>query len=377
MNFKEALEGIKLVLESKAVPLLVGESGIGKTSLVKKLSKDEEYYYINIDGNLLKEGEIGGLPVVQDYGDEKSLIKKTVYAAYYKFIKIDEILKNNPNQKVLLFIDEINRCEHSVQQEIMNIILNREINGYKLKDNITVIAAMNPSSKYDEFEESDYQVNDMDPAQEDRFVWIYLESDVNNWIEWGHERINGESRIHEDILGFIASFPEYLSTPNSKESIKATPRSWERVSNIYKAYIKKKTKVSRNIFYNLIRGNVGTSIAQDFINYIDESKSPLLTPEDIFANDCISEDIKDRIRKESHSRLFLSAKNILFYLENKEDRSREVEIFSEFLSLYPNDLKLGIMQNIKSDSSKKLYKEFLENTSFLENFFLMYEGIED
>ncbi|URZ00660.1 AAA family ATPase [Clostridium felsineum] len=372
MNFKEAMEGIKLVLEAKGVPLLVGESGIGKTSLVKELSKVEDYYYINIDGNLLKEGEIGGLPIVQDYENKKTLIKRTVYAAYYKFIEIDEVLKNNPNSKILLFIDEINRCEHSVQQEIMNIILNREINGYKLKDNVTVIAAMNPSSKYDEFEESDYQVNDMDPAQEDRFVWIYLDSDVNAWLEWGYE-----NKIHKDVLGFIASFPEYLSTPNSKESIKATPRSWERVSNIYKAYIEKNKAVSKNIFYNLIRGNVGTSIAQDFINYIEESKYPIISPEDIFKNNDITYEIKERVKKESHSRLFLAAKNILFHLESIENRATKIELFSQFLGLYPNDLKLGIMQNIKSDSSKELYDEFLENDSFLENFFLMYEGIKD
>lgn len=381
MNFKEAMEGIKLVLKSNSVPLLIGESGIGKTSLVKELAQNEGYYYVNIDGNLLKEGEIGGLPLVQDYekdfNGKKVLIKRTAYAEYYKFIEIDEILKENPSEKILLFIDEINRCEHSVQQELMNIILNREINGYKLKSNVHVIAAMNPSSKYDEFEDSDYQVNDMDPAQEDRFVWIYLDSDVNTWIEWGMKCVNGERRIHSEILDFIASFPEYLNTPNSKESIKATPRSWERVSNIYKIYVNEKDSISSNVFYNLIRGNVGTSIAQDFVNYIEESKRPIIKPKDVFKEDIISQKLKDRVKGESHSRLFLEAKNILFYLENKNNRKREIELFSQFLNLYPDDLKMGIMQNIKKDCSSELYKEFLENDTFLENFFSMYEEIED
>ena len=37
-------------------------------------------------------------------------------------------------RRVLLFIDEINRAEHAVQQELMNLILNREINGFSLSD---------------------------------------------------------------------------------------------------------------------------------------------------------------------------------------------------------------------------------------------------
>lgn len=376
MNFTDAMNSIKLVIKSNSVPLLVGESGIGKTALVNLFAEKENYYCVNIDGNLLKEGEIGGLPSVEKYtvNDNGKKIKKiaTVYASYFKFVEIDRVLAENPNQKILLFIDEINRCEHSVQQEIMNVILNREINGYKLHDNVTVIAAMNPSNKYDEFEDTEYQVSDMDPAQEDRFVWIYMESDVNNWIKWGMERVNGQTRIHEDIINFIASFPEYLHTPNSKESIKATPRSWVRVSDIYREYLKEKESISLNILYNVVKGNVGAAISQDFLNYIEENKNPIIKPEEIFKNDYITEELENRLKNESHSRLYLTARNALFYLSNLTQRKKEVNIFSKFLSCYPNDLKMGIMQSIKSDFDENLYNDFLNDDDFIEDFFSMY-----
>jgi ABC-type molybdate transport system ATPase subunit len=67
LNFSDALMTIDLVLKSNGVPLLVGESGIGKTALVKKIGEKNNYYVVTIDGNLLKEGEIGGLPTVVDY----------------------------------------------------------------------------------------------------------------------------------------------------------------------------------------------------------------------------------------------------------------------------------------------------------------------
>ena len=41
----------------------------------------------------------------------------------------------------------------------MNLILNREINGFSLSDQVRIIAAMNPEDSFD------YQTIDMDPAQ--------------------------------------------------------------------------------------------------------------------------------------------------------------------------------------------------------------------
>ena len=67
MNFIDTLKSVELVLASGDVPLVVGESGIGKTALAKKLSEKNGWSFIVIDGNLLKEGEIGGLPTVESY----------------------------------------------------------------------------------------------------------------------------------------------------------------------------------------------------------------------------------------------------------------------------------------------------------------------
>ena len=59
MNLKDTMLSVELVIETNEVPLIVGESGIGKTALAKTLSKDKGWSLVIIDGNLLKEGEIG------------------------------------------------------------------------------------------------------------------------------------------------------------------------------------------------------------------------------------------------------------------------------------------------------------------------------
>lgn len=361
MKFSEAINTVELVLESGSVPLIIGEAGIGKTSLVKKICNEDNYYLVNIDANLLKEGEIGGLPIV-DAG-------RTRYATHYKLIEIEKAISNNKYDGVLLFIDELNRCEHAVQQELMNLILNREINGYRLDDNVKIVAAMNPSNKYDGFEDSDYQVVDMDKAQEDRFVWIELSSDIKEWIKWA---MSGEVNIHDHIIEFLSNFPEYLNVQNSNESIMATPRSWERVAKAYNVYLKNTEAYSVDIFYNVVKGNLGVSIATDFINYIKNIRNPLIKPEDLFSYMILPMEVKEEIRGESHSRLYILAKNSIRYIdENNNEVNRK--LLSDLLTCYPKDLRLGIMKEIKCDVKEEVYMGLLYEDMFLDSFFSIYE----
>lgn len=370
MDFKEALSTVNLVLMTGEVPLLIGESGIGKTSLARELCKINNYHLVTIDGSLLKEGEIGGLPVVEKKAfisngrkEEKSITK---YATHVKLMEIDNYIKNE--ERVLLFIDELNRCEHTVQQELMNLILNREINGYNLDEDVYILAAMNPSNKYDNYEDSDYQVIDMDPAQEDRFVWIDISSNLKEWMSWAM----GKGNIHEHIIEFLSTFPEYFHTPNSLETIKATPRSWERVSKAYRVYLENKKTFSKEILYGALKGNVGQTIAQEFMAYINTLNKPIISNEEIFESKVLGFNVRERIMSENHSRMYIIAKSALNYLESLEEYEEELGVFSDLLSCYPKDLRLGIMKEIKSDHSRELYNKLLQEDKFLEAFFDIY-----
>lgn len=357
MNYSECMNAVSLVLESNEVPLIIGESGIGKTSLVKHIAEKQSYYLVTIDANLLKEGEIGGLPIVEN--------KTTIYATHHKLVEIDKALKEDKDRQVILFIDELNRCDHSVAQELMNLILNREINGYKLSDRVKVIAAMNPSSRNDGFYSSQYEVVDLDPAQEDRFVWIQLDSDIKEWIKWG---MSSDGKINEHIIEFLSSFPEYLHTPDSNETIKATPRSWERVSKSYDIYLKNKERYSFETFLNVVKGNVGSSITNDFSSFLINLKKPLIRAEQIFENDILEFELKEKIQKENHSRLYILIKNAANYLKDNNNK-RNLNLFSEVLNLYPRDLRLGVMKEIKRDYKDSIYDELLDNDKFIEAFF--------
>lgn len=374
MNFKDTLISAELVLETGEVPLIIGESGIGKTALAKKLANKNNFKLVVIDGNLLKEGEIGGLPTIESYKsiDSNGNLqekKATIYAVHTKLKEIDEEILNG--NKVLLFIDEINRCEHTVQQELMNLILNREINGYKLHNNVKILAAMNPSNKYGE--DFDYQVVDMDAAQENRFVWLNMENDYIDWISWAIE-----FGIETEVIEFISTFPEYLQKIN-EEDVRATPRSYERISKTLKLYKKKKEIIPRAVFLNVIKGNVGRVIAEEFISFIESNHEALISFEKVFCRNYIDEEVIEIIKKETHTRLYLTAINILKILESnifsfEKESSFYINRFVKFLKLYPIDLMVGIMKDMKNNYPV-IYKLALEDQEFVDAYFEAYSAI--
>ncbi|AVD37207.1 ATP-binding protein [Clostridioides difficile] len=374
MNFIDTLKSVDLILSTGEVPLIVGESGIGKTALANKLAKENDWSLVAIDGNLLKEGEIGGLPTIESYvgvnsSGYKTEKKTTVYAVHNKLREIDEEISKG--KIVLLFIDEINRCEHTVQQELMNLILNREINGYKLHDDVKILAAMNPSSKYGS--DFDYQVVDMDAAQENRFVWLNMESDHTQWIKWAIDE-----GIERKVIEFISTFPEYLHKIN-EDDVRATPRSYERVSKIYKVYKENNNSIPRAVFLNVIKGNVGKVIAEEFISFIESDSKPLISYEEVFLGESIDESIVERVKKESHTRLYLSAMNILKDLElniknDKYESNHYINRFIKFLKMYPVDLMIGIMKDIRN-SYTEVYKKAIENEEFVKSYFESYSLI--
>ena len=364
MNFIDTLKSVELVLSTGEVPLVVGESGIGKTALAKRIAKENNWSLVVIDGNLLKEGEIGGLPTVENYAGGKT----TIYAVHHKLREIDD--QRAKGNGVLLFIDEINRCEHTVQQELMNLILNREINGYKLDENVKILAAMNPSSKYGS--DFDYQVVDMDAAQENRFVWLNMEPDYNQWIKWAIE-----AGIEQKVIEFISTFPEYLNKIN-EDDIRATPRSYERVSKSYKVYKEQQDSIPRAVFLNVIRGNVGKVIAEEFVSFVESDSTPLISFEDIFEGENLKEEVIEKIKNESHTRLYISAMNILKTLDDRMKKENESSFymnrFMDFLREYPVDLMVGIMKDIKN-SYESVYKKAIDNEEFVETYFEAYSMI--
>ena len=155
--------------------------------------------------------------------------------------------------------------------------------------------------------------------------------------------------------------------------------SYERVSKSYKVYKEQKDSIPRNVFLNVIKGNVGKVIAEEFISFVESDCSPLISYEDVFSCETLSSSVIDKVKSERHTRLYLSAMNILKILESNfesDDNISENNInrFIEFLKLYPVDLMVGIMKDIKSNYIN-VYNKAIENEEFIELYFESYSMI--
>jgi MoxR-like ATPase len=272
-------------------PLLSGPHGIGKTFIVNSAAKELGGYSLTVEGGSLKEGEITGLPFASPNKEGGTEVRFVPYYSvsnimklekeYYARAKtegfldgdvkltndginvkkgdktttipqktnIDRIIHGEINQykfgeeldaetklrlvesgevqPIILFIDELNRTENQTMKELMNIVLNRNVNGYDLPWWVGIVAAVNPSSQ-----NSTYLTNEMDDAQRDRFIKIKVDAKLEDWIEYAFD-----NNLNPDIVEAIATAEDiFIHREKGHEDIDEmfpSPRSWEMVSHIY------------------------------------------------------------------------------------------------------------------------------------------------
>lgn len=159
-----------------------------------------------------------------------------------------------------------------------------------------------------------------------------MEPDYMQWLDWA-----AAHDIEPKVMEFISTFPDYLSQQN-EDDINATPRSYERISLILRVYEERRNTISKAVFYNVICGNVGKVIAQEFVNFIESDTTPLISYDDVFGVDALSQETIDKIENESHTRLYLAAKiccavSIRLWLMKKSRPSRPSTALSNIFTI--------------------------------------------
>lgn len=288
MNISSFLNVAK-VLPPQISVLLRGSTGIGKSHIVRELSKEFKVDMIDVRGSTMVEGDVSGYPDLEAM--KKSKVMTFCMPSW--FIKACR-------EPVVLFLDEFNRATPQVMQSFFQIVLDRELgndeNGvpYKLHPQTRVYAAVNAGNEYD--------VNDMDPALLRRFYVCDLESTKEDWIKWAKS-----NSVDPLIVEFIEMHGAQLNVKVSEVKpgeVFPTPASWTRLdecikyANIQLSKIAGSNKSSATL-NALSLGLVGQSAAAEFVKFI-RSYNNILTAENIL-NDL--EDYLDRIKKIDNDKL--------------------------------------------------------------------------
>lgn len=234
----------------KVAPLLPGETsvllrgahGIGKSQVVRQVAKHFNLPVTDRRLSQMSEGDMIGLPSTD--GEVTRFNPPDWYKAACK-------------SPVCLFLDELNRATPEVMQAAFQIVLDRELNGWKLHPNTRVFAAINTGGTY--------TVNEMDPALLDRFWTVDLTPDTQDWLTWAKE----SGKVHDNVVTFIAGNEKWLDPPKGGDPGAVSPsrRSWERLSNAL-CLANVAELPDDPMFYPLCLGYVGTEATIAFHGYV-------------------------------------------------------------------------------------------------------------
>lgn len=326
LRAKDLKKSLTALVETKVPTFLWGAPGIGKSSIVKQISKDMEIEFIDLRLALMDPTDLKGIP----FYDKDT---HTALWAPPAFLP--------KSGRGILFLDELNSAAPSVQSSAYQLILDRRVGEYILPDGWAIVAAGN--------RDGDRGVTYRMPAPlANRFVHFELEISVNDWKEWAYK-----SGLDESIIAYISYKNEHLFTFDAKSDVKsfATPRSWEYVANILKS------KLPKNLLLETLGGSVGREVAVSFLSFT-KVMNRLPNIENILT-------AKSKEYSNEIDVLYaLSAGLVSSYLKNPNDKYLDnllfytLEMKSEFSVMIVQDLQRYGIDMQHSDIFKEWVKKF-------------------
>jgi hypothetical protein len=322
------------ILPANTSVLIRGPHGIGKSQVVRLISRKVataeklgEYEVIDRRLSQMSEGDMIGLPSTD--GE----VTRFNPPDWYKRACV---------KPVTLFLDELNRATHEVMQAAFQVVLDRELNGWKLHPQTRVYAAVNASAEY--------TVNEMDPALLDRFWVIDLRPDTQDWLNWAR----GDGKIHGTIVDFIGQADKWLDPPKNAEAgtIHPSRRSWERLSKCLESVGVADTPDDPK-FYPLCLGYVGVDAT---IAYVDYAKSVdnRVTGKDVV--ETYTTKFREKVKRLSQDRLNGVVEKVAEYVTKNVTTlsDKQGKNLQEFMKDLPGELRVSCWSKLTAHGLDKL-----------------------
>ncbi len=208
VDFKTFVSLAPAVSAAKLPVLLRGRHGIGKSQVVYQLAASMGLPVIERRASQMTEGDLVGLPSID--GNRTSF-------------NPPDWFKEACEEPSVLFLDEVDRATLEVRQGIFELTDSRKLNGHYLHEDTIVFAAINGGEHGEQ-----YQVNEMDPAELDRWSVWDIDPTVEDWLNWGKENVDSL------VWDFINNNREHLEHKGDIEPNKRYPsrRSWKRLNDV-------------------------------------------------------------------------------------------------------------------------------------------------
>jgi hypothetical protein len=374
---------------------VVGESGIGKTSTIVELAKDNNLKFVKLNLAQIEElGDLVGFPVrqFQMYKEKKvtvkqqdnlSMVTATQRAASSSLANLNQTVTKKVGQWVdelavqeylkngykmtgknrmsycapewiadakaggILLLDDWNRADTRFIQAVMELIDRQTYISWTLPKDWHIILTANPDN-------GDYMVNSVDSAQKTRYVTANLKFDVNVWAQWAEG-----AGIDTRCINFLLLHPELVTQETNARSITTFFNAISSYENF---------EDNLSMIQMIGEGSVGDAFASMFTTFINNKLDKLVTPKDLLTHDgeqyilnelrsCIGKD--DTYRADIASTLATRLGN--YAVVYSQDNTINQKITDRLKALctkdyFTNDLKYLIVRTIFNGNKKKFNK---------------------
>ena len=278
---------------------LVGEKGIGKTSILRQIAKDRGMKFVKLNVAQLDEvGDIVGFPVKEFEAQLFSAKKnpdgtvsytpsKTVWGTEQTFNtykgKYTYTGKTRmgyakpawvPDEKdgengVLLDLDDYSRATPVFLNAMMDLILEQKYVSWSLPKNTQICLTTNPDN-------GSYNVSASDSAQEGRYLSFFIDFDLEDWGQWA-EKNNLDSRC----ISFALSYGDELFKMDDEGNSIADPRSFVMFSRMISGIKDWDKEDSQMLIRNIAKGcfkDKDNKFGQMFTTFIRNKMHLLIQP---------------------------------------------------------------------------------------------------
>ena len=368
---------------------VVGESGIGKTSTVVELAKENNLHFVKLNLAQIEElGDLVGFPVRQFQMYTEKTIKKADdlnYTAkagndlaklggtitkkvgqWVDELAVDAYLKNgykmagknrmsyaapewiaDVKQGGILLLDDWNRADTRFIQACMELIDRQQYISWSLPKDWHIMLTANPDN-------GDYNVNSLDSAQKTRYITANLKFDVNVWARWAEE-----AGIDSRCINFLLLHPELVTQETNSRSITTFFNS---ISSF------EKFEDNLSMIQMIGEGSVGDTFASMFTTFINNKLDKLVTPKDLLTHEnesyilgelrgCVGKDDTYRADIASTLATRLANYSVVYSKENTVNQ----KITDRLIALctkdyFTNDLRYLVVRTIFNGNKQKFNK---------------------
>ena len=370
---------------------VVGESGIGKTSTIVELAKENNLDFVKLNLAQIEElGDLVGFPVRQFQMYREVKVKPSNDGLNYTAaqraaaskdvanmttkkvgqwvdeLAVSEYLKNgfkmtgknrmsycapewisDKKQGGILLLDDWNRADVRFIQAVMELIDRQTYISWSLPKDWHIILTANPDN-------GDYMVNSIDSAQKTRYITANLKFDVDVWARWAEE-----ANIDTRCINFLLLNPELVTQETNARSITTFFNSISSFDSF---------EDNLAMIQMIGEGSVGSEFASMFTMFINNRLDKIVTPKELLTDQDESKIINklkssigtgDSYRADIASILATRLANYSIVYSKENSVTADIVTRLEKLctgDYFTNDLKYLVVRTIYNGARQKFNK---------------------